>query len=262
MSTTRIAVLTGAALAAGVIGFTSVGSDTAAGAGCRRHPKRCEKALATTTTTTTTTTTAAPATAAASGTVTLTDKAFVCAGPVHLTSVSVTMKNVSGDAVFLRKGCTGTIGRIDIVQFHGDGIKLGAAHDLTIGGGSIRCYAHDALKHQDGVQILGGTNVSFRNLDVGCYSANNSQVWINDGNGSGPGGLPTNVVFDGGRFQGLYSGGRYGPGGSYGVAIVNSVGSGVRNATVCPNAHPQRALYVAAGAQSPVTSGTKVATGC
>lgn len=253
-TTKRAAVLAGAALAAGAFGFSSVGSGAASGARCKHHRHRCAKAQ--------TKTTASATTTAATGSVTLTDKPFVCSGAVHLASVKVTMKNASGDAVFLRKGCTGSIGRIEVVQYHGDGIKLGAAHDLVVGGGSIRCYGHDSGKHQDGIQILGGSNVSFRNLDVGCYSANNSQVWINDGSGSGPGGVPTNVVFDGGRFQGLADGGRYGPGGAYGFAIVNSVGSGVRNATVCPNAHPQRALYVAASAKAPVTSGTEVATGC
>jgi len=247
-------------LAAALVAFAAAGGGSAAGAGCKHHKKRCAKQAQTSTSTTTTkATTSATATA---GSVTLTDKPFVCSGPVNLASVKVTIKNVSGDAVMLRRGCTGTIGRIDVVQYRGDGIKVGAAQNLTIGGGSIRCYGHDIGKHQDGIQILGGSNVSFRNLDVGCYSANNSQVWINDGSGSGPGGVPTNVVFDGGRFQGYYNGGQYGKGGAYGVAIVNSVGSGVRNATVCPNSNPKRALYISDGAQAPVTSGTKVLTTC
>jgi hypothetical protein len=198
----------------------------------------------------------------AAGVVALVDKPFVCSGPVHLASVMVTIRNVSSDAVLLRSGCTGSIGRISVVQYHGDGIKVGNAHDLVIGGGSIRCYSHDVGKHQDGIQILGGRNVTFSNMDVGCYSANNSQVWINDGSGSGPGGIPTNIVFQGGRFQGYFNRGQYGPGGAYGVAIVGSMQSGVRNATICPNAHPAHALYVAASAQAPVTSGTVISRTC
>jgi len=251
---------------------------------CRRHDD-CKNAVATTTTTTTAATTATATTATAttkttkttktkkgsnnastpttlSGSITLVDKPFVCSGPVHLASVTVTIRNVSDDAVLLRGGCTGTIGKLTVVQYHGDGIKVGAATNLAINGGSVRCYGHDAGKHQDGVQVLGGTNVTFDNFDVGCYSANNSQVWINNGNGSGPGGTPTNVVFRGGRFQGYFNHGQYGPGGAYGVAIVDSVGSGVVNATICPNAHPVHALYVAGSAKSPVTTGTKVVASC
>jgi len=196
------------------------------------------------------------------GVVALVDKPFVCSGPVHLASVMVTIRNVSSDAVLLRSGCTGSIGRLSVVQYHGDGIKVGNAHDLVIGGGSIRCYSHDVGKHQDGIQVLGGHNVTFNNMDVGCYSANNSQVWINDGSGSGPGGIPTNIVFQGGRFQGYFNRGQYGPGGAYGVAIVGSMQSGVRNATICPNAHPAHALYVASSARAPVTAGTVLAHSC
>lgn len=205
---------------------------------------------------------AKPAATTSAAVVNLVDHPFVCNGPVHLASVTVTIRNVSSDAVLLRNGCTGSIGRINIVQYHGDGIKVGAAHDLVVGGGSIRCYAHDVGKHQDGIQVLGGRNVTFSGMDVGCYSANNSQVWINDGAGSGPGGTPTNIVFQGGKFQGYFNGGQYGPGGAYGVAIVGSVQSGVRNATICPNAHPAHALYVGTSAQAPVTAGTVVSRTC
>jgi hypothetical protein len=187
------------------------------------------------------------------GSVSLVDKSFVCDGPVQLDSVSVTIKNVSNDAVLIRSGCTGSIGRIDVVQYRGDGIKVGNAHDLSIGGGSVRCYAHDAGKHQDGIQALGGQNVTFNNMDVGCYSANNAQVWLNDG--AGGKNMPTNVVFNGGKFDGRGSG-------AYGFAIVNSIGSGVRNATICPNKHPVRQLYVGSGATSPVTDGNTIASKC
>lgn len=195
---------------------------------------------------------ATPSTAAPlTGTVNLVDKTWVCTGPVALDSVNVTISGVSKDAVYFRSGCTGHIGQINIVQYHGDGIHVNnGAHDLVVAGGTIRCYAHDQGKHQDGVQVLGGTNVEFDNLDVGCYSANNSQVWINEG--AGGNGTPTGVVFQGGRFQGYFGSGQFGPGGSYGIAIVNSISSGAIGATICPNAHPQRALYIAAGAVNPV----------
>jgi len=188
---------------------------------------------------------------ALTGSINLVDRTWVCNGPVALESVTVTILNVSKDAVYLRSGCTGSIGRIDIVQYRGDGIHLNnGAHDLVIGGGTIRCYAHDPLKHQDGIQVMGGTRVTFRNMDVGCYSANNSQVWINAG--AGGNGTPTDIVFEGGRFQGYYANGQYGPGGAYGIAIVNSIRSGARGATICPNAHPRRMLYLSQSAIEPV----------
>lgn len=185
------------------------------------------------------------------GSINLVDRTWVCNGPVALDSVTVTILNVSKDAVYLRSGCTGSIGRIDIVQYRGDGIHLNnGAHDLVIGGGTIRCYAHDPLKHQDGIQVMGGTRVTFRNMDVGCYSANNSQVWINAG--AGGNGTPTDIVFEGGRFQGYYANGQYGRGGAYGIAIVNSIRSGARGTTICPNAHPSRMLYISQSAIDPI----------
>jgi hypothetical protein len=238
---------------------------------CRRDGRDCKHDPAATTTghTTTLQTTTATETqgktntaAGLVGSITLVDKPFVCTSLVHLTSVTVTIRNVSSDAVLLRKGCTGSIGKLTVVQYHGDGIKVGDAHNLVIDGGSVRCYGHDAGKHQDGVQVLGGDDVTFVGLDVGCYSANNSQVWINDGTGSGPGGIPTNVLFQGGHFQGYFNHGQYGPGGAYGVAIVDSLDSGIVNATICPNAHPAHALYIAGSAKGPVTSGTKVVGSC
>ncbi len=195
------------------------------------------------------------------GSVNLVDKTWICTGLVNLDSVTVTITGVSKDAVYLRSGCTGRIGSINIVQYHGDGIHVNAgAHDLIVGGGTIRCYAHDVGKHQDGIQVMGGTNVEFDNLDVGCYSANNSQVWINSGsNGNG---MPTNVMFNGGHFQGYFAHGQYGPGGSYGIAIVNSVNSGAIGTTICPNAHPQRALYIGSGAVNPVNIGNNLPPSC
>jgi len=195
------------------------------------------------------------------GSVTLVDKTWVCSGPVSLDSVNVTITGVSKDAVYLRSGCTGRIGTLNVVQYHGDGVHVNnGAHDLVIGGGTIRCFSHDQGKHQDGIQVMGGTNIEFDNLDVGCYSANNSQVWINAG--AGGNGTPTDVIFKGGRFQGYSANGQYGPGGSYGIAVVNSIGSGAIGATICPNAHPQRAFYIGSGAINPVNLGNVLPSSC
>lgn len=229
---------------------------------------------ATTTTTTTTTTgkhgkrkpggVPTPTPPFSSSGVSLVDKEWVCPGPVNITgTVSVTIdQNGSGDAVKLANGCTGYINRIVVTQYQGDGIHIANAHDLTIGSVYIRCYAHAPLKHQDGIQVLGGSNVTVNNADVGCYSANNSQVWINDGaGGNGPGGVPTDVIFNGGHFQGYYNNGEYGPGGSYGVSIGNSVRTGFRNAVICPNAHTGRQLNIGS-ATDPVDDGNQLPSSC
>lgn len=233
-----------------VVGFT-LSASGASTTDCIPHTGMHCKRLSSSTTTTTTT---APAQTGV-GDIVLTDKSFKCDGPVNLNSVTVTITRSANasDAVRLREGCTGFIGTINVTNYKGDGIKLGNAHDLVIGGGTIRCFDHSDGKHQDGVQALGGDNVTFYNLDVGCYSANNSQVWINEGSGgSNP---PTKVVFEGGKFDGQGSG-------SYGVVIGNSISSGFRNATVCPNAHPARQFKVFDGAIDPVNDNNLIASSC
>ena len=269
----RISVLMGV-FAFGValaFGTAAAGTDPN---GCVLHSgNHCKQAAdsAVTTTvgksTTATTTTTNPTTqpAATADGVNLLNKEWVCPGPVDITgTVQVTIdQNGSGDAVKLANGCTGYINRIVVTQYQGDGIHITNAHDLTIGSVLIRCYGHAVGKHQDGVQVLGGSNVTIDNADVGCYSANNSQVWINDGaGGNGPGGVPTKVIFDGGHFQGYAANGGYGPGGAYGVSIGSSVGSGFRNAVICPNAHPGRQLNITTSALSPVNVGNQTPSSC
>ncbi|HEY7044230.1 MAG TPA: hypothetical protein VH419_11230, partial [Nocardioidaceae bacterium] len=112
-----------------------------------RHPKRphhhrhhhgTTTTTRTTTTTTTTTTTGQSTTPQSkpkpttTGTVTV-DGSWTCSGPVNIASLTVT-NHGSGDAVKLRGGCTGRIGRIAVTGVqNGDGIKVqGGVHDLTI----------------------------------------------------------------------------------------------------------------------------------
>ena len=62
---------------------------------------------------------------------------------MDLDSVTVTMTagdRRGGDAVHLEDGCTGRIGKLTVTQSIADGVKVAeGAHDLTIGGGTIRC---------------------------------------------------------------------------------------------------------------------------
>jgi hypothetical protein len=165
------------------------------------------------------------------GSINQVNKGWTCQGPVSLDSVTVTMNQNGGalptqganndDAVHLSHGCTGTIGQITIVQYRGDGIKVGwGAHDLTVRGGSIRCLARDPGKHQDGVQVMGGQNVTFVGLDDRCQSSNNSALFINRSTTSQE--SPTNVICTGCYLQG----------GGITVRIGTSIRSGVRGSTI------------------------------
>jgi hypothetical protein len=181
--------------------------------------------------------------------VSLVDKTWICKGPVDLTSVSVTFdQNVADtsttpgghDAVHLGSGCTGHIGTLTVVQYHGDGVKVGGgAHDLVIDQGSIRCYAHDVGKHQDGIQAMGGTNVRFNRMDIQCNSANNAAFFVNRGTQSPE--LPTGIVCAGCFLEG----------GGITVRIGNSVSSGVLNSAVVPG-HISAVNIDRAGATDPV----------
>ncbi|HEV2590951.1 MAG TPA: hypothetical protein VGU02_03560, partial [Gaiellaceae bacterium] len=166
------------------------------------------------------------------GVVNLTNKTWICKGPVDLTSVTVTFDQSvpqtsptpgAHDAIHLGAGCTGEIGLLTVVQYHGDGVKVGGgAHDLTIDRGSIRCLAHDIGKHQDGIQAMGGTNVRFNQMDVQCDSANNAALFVNRGTNSPE--LPTGIVCNDCFLQG----------GGITVRIGNSVSSGVTDSAVVP----------------------------
>ena len=128
------------------------------------------------------------------GAVSQTDKTWFCLGPVNLSSVTVVIKSVQSDAVHLAAGCTGTIGKLTVVQYQRDGVKVApGAHDLTVGGGSIRCYAPDPGQHQDGIQAMGGQRVTFVGMDDQCLSANNSAFFVSEGPNNRE--LPTDIVW-------------------------------------------------------------------
>lgn len=116
--------------------------------------------------------------------VVLEDESFVCTGPVDLDLVKVTMRTYRGgrggpgvDAIVLDPGCTGRIGRIEVDTWLGDGVKVrvgpGAAHDLRIGSGYVRCHAIQGSIHQDGVQAGAGQRITFRRLAIDCLGNSN-----------------------------------------------------------------------------------------
>jgi hypothetical protein len=203
-----------------------------------------------------------------SGDIVSNGKAWSCSGPVNLASVTVSIKasDPSNDGVFLRSGCTGYIGSITVDQWHGDGIKIGnGAHDLEVGSITVHCYAHDAGKHQDGVQVMGGKNIRFDGGYVGCYSANDSQVMIHEGASSNE--LPTNVIFDkvtsdpAGKNdptgKPLYT---YGDGGAYGISNGQSAVSGFTNLTTISLAN-RHDIFQGVDAVNPVWSFTSLVSG-
>jgi hypothetical protein len=130
-----------------------------------------------------------------------------------------------GDAVTLAGGCTGRIGRIEIDTWREDGIKVqndsGAAHDLVIQSGYVRCHDAAAGAHQDGVQAMGGARISFRSLSIDCLG--NSNFFVNRA-GSGAT-TPTDIVCDGCFL---------GPRSSTTIRINEAIRSGARNTLICP----------------------------
>ena len=197
------------------------------------------------------------------GSIVQTDKQWVCSGPVALDSVTVTMDAAAQqlprtgmDAVHLESGCTGTIGSITIVQYAADGIKVGnGAHDLTIGGGSIRCYDKAPTLHQDGIQVMSGVNITFQNMSIYCGRPGggviNSEIFFNKGLDSTI--PPTNVVCDSCQL---------GPNAAHTVLIQDSIASGVRNTTLCPARYRGLALTIGSAAQQPVNENNQLPGFC
>jgi hypothetical protein len=192
------------------------------------------------------------------GSINQTDKTWICNGPVALDSVTVTMDAAAQalprdqqDAIHLENGCTGTIGTITVVQYAADGIKVGnGPHDLTIGGGSIRCLAKASTLHQDGIQVMSGVDITFQNLSIDCGRPGdgviNSNMFFNKGVESTV--PPTNVVCDGCKL---------GAGAAHTVSIQNSIASGVRDSILCPALYTGLTVSIGPAAVDPVNEGNQ-----
>lgn len=115
------------------------------------------------------------------------NRPWTCNRRVNLDLVKVTMRTRRAHAVYLRPGCTGRIGRVEIRTRTADGITVNRgrgrkpAHDLVIGGGYIRCPRHVG-GHQDGVQVMDGRRITFRNVRIKCGRLHrrdtNSQFYV------------------------------------------------------------------------------------
>ncbi len=181
------------------------------------------------------------------GSVRLVDEPWVCTGRVDLDLVKVEIKTIERDAVYLRQGCTGRIGRIEVDTWKGDGIKVNVpepvAHDLVVEGGYVRCHAQGSGGHQDGVQVMGGERITFSGLEIHCSSNPNAQFYVS---ALSPG-LPTDVVCDGCLL---------GSGAAQTLFVDESVRSGARNTLICPGRF--RGLRIDESlAQEPVLEGNE-----
>jgi type II secretory pathway pseudopilin PulG len=186
---------------------------------------------------------------------------FDCHQPVNLTLVRIRVDSsaIQKDAIGLNPGCTGSIGRIDVVTKSADGVKIAnnlngdvscskgsdCAHDLTIGGGTVLSAGRNGSAHQDCMQALGGNNITFTGVVFGCQTANNAQ-WFLTVNTAGtmtptP---PRYVVCDRCEFH---------PGAMYhDVTIGPSWSSGVRNSLVCPGGSQSLQFAITTGAVTPI----------
>jgi hypothetical protein len=157
--------------------------------------------------------------------VVLTNQAWTCNGPVNLALVKVTMTTNDSDAVRLAPGCTGRIGRIEIDTWKQDGIKVqnqpNPAHDLVVEGGYVKCHAMTTGAHQDAVQAMGGSRLTFRNMTFDCLG--NSNFFVNRA-GSGAT-RPTDVVCENCTL---------GPRSSTTIRVNEATRSGARNSSFCP----------------------------
>ncbi len=156
---------------------------------------------------------------------TLVDQTWTCSGRVNLNLVKVTMRSAGSDAIRLSEGCTGRIGRIEIDTWREDGVKIqnsssAAARDLVIESGYIKCHAIANGAHQDGVQAMGGSRITFRGLSIDCLG--NSNFFVNRGGGGAT--RPTSIVCEGCML---------GPRSSTTIRINDAASSGARSSSFC-----------------------------
>lgn len=177
----------------------------------------------------------------------LRERAFECTGPVDLDLVRVTMRENVEDAIALDANCTGRIGRIEVDTWTADGIKVqnhgNVAHDLVIESGYVKCHDVFGEYHQDGVHVMGGRAITFRDLRVDCLG--NSNFFL------AKGGLrastPTDVICEGCIF---------GPNAGQTLFWAESIRSGARGTTICTGRF--RATRVEEGAEDRVDTQNEV----
>jgi hypothetical protein len=175
-----------------------------------------------------------------------TDHTWTCKQKVDLDLVEVKIpRGKRQDAVHLRFGCTGRIGKLVVVQRSGDAVKVAeGVHDLVVGGGKIRCLSKAPRFHQDGIQVMGGARITFRELKVSCGRRDerliNSNFFVNQGKHSRL--PPRDVVCESCTFGGWAA---------HTVSVQASVRSGVTGSKLCVARFPQFTLAVGDEARDP-----------
>lgn len=175
------------------------------------------------------------------GEVVLANRPFRCRGPVDLDLVRVTIRTALEDAIQLDENCTGRIGRVEVETWTADGIVVqnrgAVAHDLVIESGYVKCHAFAEGAHQDGVQVMGGSDLAFRDLRIDCLG--NANFFVAEGGSHAS--TPTDVVCEGCVL---------GPNSSQTLFYADSVRSGARETTICTGR--SRAVRVEPGAEAMV----------
>jgi hypothetical protein len=177
----------------------------------------------------------------------LEDRPFRCLGRVDLDLVRVTMRTQVDDAVSLDQNCTGRIGRIEVETWTADGIKVQnygkVAQDVVIESGYVKCHDIAGEYHQDGIHVMGGRSITFRNLRVDCLG--NANLFLAKG---GLGAVtPTDVVCEGCIL---------GPNSAQTLFYADSIRSGARGTTICTGRF--RAIRVEPGAVKAVDADNEV----
>jgi hypothetical protein len=179
--------------------------------------------------------------------VVLVESGWACREEVDLDLVKVTMRTEVDDAVSLDQNCSGRIGRIEVDTWTGDGIKVQnrgeVARDLVIESGYVKCHAVYGDYHQDGIQVMGGTRLTFRNLAIDCLG--NANLFLSEGGGLSS--TPTDVVCEGCIL---------GPQSAQTLFYAGSIRSGARDTVICTGRF--RAVRVEPEAQDLVDEGNRV----
>lgn len=172
-----------------------------------------------------------PAAAAGGGTL-IVNGNWRCVRAVDYDLVQVTSSG-RGDAVQLSTGCTGRIGRLEVTGvLNGDGVKVqnasaNAAHDLVIESLLVSCSGRSTDgTHQDGIQVMGGRNLTFRNYVIDCYGGGGGNIFVQRAGGGAT--TPTNIRFEHGAV-----GPHFGPNGGPSINVGNAVNVAMVDSLIC-----------------------------
>jgi hypothetical protein len=159
---------------------------------------------------------------------------WYCDDEVDLDLVHVVIRDGAGRDALRLDECSGRIGRVEVETNGLDGIKVRntapVAHDLVVESGFVFCTGRPEGAHQDGIQVMGGSRITFANLVIWCSSDDefgdgvNSSALISRAGAAAT--TPVDVVIEHSVM---------GPGTTNGVLVGNSVRSGLRSSVACPD---------------------------